>query len=240
MIKKISLAISLTMTIILGYTACDSGDIYPKEEEYEKIYVSISASFAFKNIDAFPDSYNILFVTYESKDDLVPLSYKEIAQPSADGIVNVSFPNLPEGTKGIGVWLTDKTSNKKMFSFYENNFEETPKEDIVLPAQDINLITFGRLQRQVFNQCIACHGGGASAAAGLYLTEGKTYEHIVNVQAKHNSAKMRIKPGSILNSYLIDVLKGEALAPMHGSLSSLKDDDVSLVEEWVENGAENK
>lgn len=240
MIRRISHVICLTMIILIGGTACDSGDIYPKEEEYEKIYVSVSASLAFKNINAFPESYDILFVTFGNNDDSEPLSFKEISKPSADGIVNVSFPDLHEGTKGVGVWLVSKTSRKKMYAFYEKDFGETPKEDVVLPSQSIDLISFGRLQKQVFSQCIACHGGGASAAAGMFLTEGKTYDNIVNIPAKHNSAKMRIKPGSILNSYLIDVLKGEVLVPMHGSLSSLKDDDISLVEEWIVNGAENK
>lgn len=231
---------TIFLIIVTLLQSCDSGDIYPKEEEYEKVYVSVSGSFTFKGINAFPENYKVLFVTYRNETDNEPLSYKEIAKPGNDGIINVSFPTLPEGTKGIGIWLTEKTNNKKIIAFYNKNFEETPTEDIILPSQDINLLIYNRVQKQVFNQCIACHGGGASAASGMYLTEGKSYDNIVNVASSHNAAKMRISPYSTLNSYLMDVLHGQELIAVHSGLSSLKDEDITLVEEWVREGAKKE
>ncbi|MFV0469732.1 MAG: hypothetical protein ACK5MK_12490 [Dysgonomonas sp.] len=220
--------------------ACDSGDIYPKDENYEKVYVSVSASFYFEGLNAFPEEYKILFVTYANSSDTEPLTYKEISKPNADGIISVSFPDIPEGTHGVGLWLVEKTGNKKMLSFYDNDFETTPTANVVLPSRNINLLTYARLQKQLFSQCIACHGGGASAAAGLYLTEGQSYSHLVNVVAKNNSSKVRVLPGSASGSFLMDVLNGFALTNIHSSLSSLKDEDVVLAKEWIEAGAKNE
>lgn len=44
----------------------------------------------------------------------------------------------------------------------------------VEPAVGEDLTLTESVQRKIFNaHCIACHGAGASAAAGLYLTEGR-------------------------------------------------------------------
>lgn len=217
--------------------ACDSGDIIPKENDYEKVYVSVSGSFTFKGTASFPENYQILYVTYANSSDKQALSYQEIAQPKEQEVINISFANLPEKATGVGIWLVEQTKQRKIVALYQHDFTQKPTDDVLLGTKEINLLAYDRVQQQVFNQCIGCHGGGTSAASGMYLTEDKSYDNVVNVPSVHQPAKMRIAPNSTLNSYLIDVLQGTALATVHASLSSLKDDDVTLVEEWVKEGA---
>ena len=229
------LFIVLLPIIIIG---CDSGDIYP-EDKTKVTDVDVSVSFQFTNLDAFPENYKIVFGSFND-DSPYPLSSKVIAKPSAEGVVSVSLANIPENTTYLALYLVQEHSNNKIYPFYTYPIESKPKEDFEIPQKNIDLAIFGRVQKQVFSQCLQCHGGSGFAAAGLHLTEGKSHSYLVNVTASHNSEKMRVNPGNVQNSYLMDILKGEALPNQHSSLSSLKDDDIALVEQWIKGGAKSE
>ena len=220
-------------------SGCDSGDIYPKDKTSGGTDVDVSVSFQFTHIDAFPESYKIVFGSFN--DDLAyPISSKVISKPSDNGVVTVSLANIPENTTYLALYLVQEHSNYKIYPFYTYPIVSMPKEDFEIPLQNIDLAMFGRVQKQVFSQCLQCHGGSGFAAAGLHLTEGKSHEDLVGITALHNTDKKRISPGNIQNSYLMDILKGEALPNQHSSLSSLKDDDIVLVEQWIKGGAKSE
>ena len=225
------------ISFIISLSGCDSGDIYPKEND-NGTDIDVTAHFRFSNTETFPENYKIIFGSFN--DDLQsPISSKVLSKPAEGEDITVSLINIPENATFLGLYLVHEYSNQKIYPFYVYPITGTLDEDIDLPLQNINLAVFGRIQKQVFSQCLQCHGGSGFAAAGLYLTDDKSYEMTVGVTAKDSPDKMRIAPNSVQNSFLIDILKGEALVPQHSSLSSLKDDDIPLIEQWIKDGAEN-
>ncbi len=225
------------ISFVLGLSGCDSGDIYPKEND-NGTDIDVVAHFRFSNTETFPENYKIIFGSFN--DDLQhPISSKVVSKPAEGEDITVSLINIPENATFLGLYLVHEYSNQKIYPFYVYPITKTLDEDIDLPLQNINLAVFGRIKKQVFSQCVQCHGGSGSAAAGLFLTDDKSYEMTVDVTAKRNAEKKRISPNNVQNSFLIDILKGEALTGQHSSLSSLKDDDITLIERWIKNGAEN-
>lgn len=235
--KHIFIRLIVLLVAVVLYS-CDSGDIYPKEESENQMDVDVTGVFHFTGLETFPENYNLVFGAFKD-DSPYPISAKQLSKPSSSGDITVSLTGIPQDATYIGLYLVQQHSNTKMHSFFRYDLDKTPTEDIEIPPQEINLAVFGRIQKQVFAQCLQCHGGSGFAAAGLHLTEGKSYSDLVNIEAIHNTAKMRIAPNNLSGSYLIDVLKGEVLQNQHSSLSSLKEDDIELIKQWVLKGAEN-
>jgi hypothetical protein len=189
-------------------------------------------------MEAFPENYKVIFGSF-NEDSPYPISSKMIVQPSENEEILVSLTNIPEEATFLALYLVQEHSNSKIYPFYTYPIEKALEEDFEISLQEIDLAAFGRVQKQVFSQCIQCHGGSGFAAANLYLTDDKSYSGLVNVTALRNPDKKLVAPNNIENSYLIDILKGEALQNQHSSLSSLKDDDITLTGQWIKSGAEN-
>lgn len=223
--------------LVVFLVSCDSGDIYPTDASEDE-GVSIDAAFDFQGIATFPVNYDILFGVYD-KESEVPLISKNISKPSGTGPVNVSLSRIPDNAAFIRLCLA-QAGRKTVYVFYEMKLDAVPGDDIVIPEQTIALNSFKRIQQQVFRQCIACHGGSGHAAAGLFLTAGQSYSQLVDVPSVE-SPKKRVDPSNVPGSFLIDVLtKDLDLSYSHNtSISSLKDDDVVLLEEWISAGTKN-
>ena len=107
---------------------------------------------------------------------------------------------------------------------------------------------FNTLQAQVFNQnCLSagCHNA-QSVAGGLNLTAGASYDALVNVPSQNRVAQadglLRVVPFAPDNSFL--VVKVTAPSAGEGGLmplgmQALSADDISLIRNWIINGAPN-
>lgn len=217
--------------------SCDSGDIYPKDENKNTVKVNVNATFKLINTASFSDNYKIAIASFIGTSPY-PGTFIVIEKPNLDGEnVSVNLNELPNGTTNISLCLLQAVGNKRIYSFFDYPLSETPTSDIQIPVQYIDLAPLGRVQAQVFSQCLQCHGGGSRASAGLYLTTDSAYKHLVNHIAK-NSVKNRVTPNSINNSFLLDVLtKSDAVSYNHIDISTLKAEDIPLIELWIKSGA---
>ena len=88
---------------------------------------------------------------------------------------------------------------------------------------------FGALQLGLFNMaCIQCHGGnGGAGAAGLNLTEGRSYANLVNVSSTRKEGMMRVVGGNARESLLHQMMAAERICctltiPRYSAISSEK------------------
>lgn len=218
--------------------SCDSGDIYPEEKKPDGTDIDVNATFRFSHIETFPESYKVIFGSFKD-DSPYPISSVVISKPSSDKDLSISLNNIPKEATYVALYLVQEHSNAQIYPFYKYTIDSPLEEDLEIPLQEIDLAVSGRIQHQVFSQCLQCHGGSGFAAAGLYLTEDKSFSMLVNGTAKNSAEKKLVTPHNAQGSFLMDVLKGEALQSRHSSLSSLKDDDITLVEQWINDGAEH-
>lgn len=104
--------------------------------------------------------------------------------------------------------------------------------------------TLDVVQAEVFTPSCGltgCHAG-ADAVAGLDLSAGSAYERTVDVPSGQVPDLMRVEPGNPADSYLlIKILGGDRMAPGTFQMpigTELSEHQVSLVEDWIQAGAE--
>ena len=119
---------------------------------------------------------------------------------------------------------------------------ETVKMDI----GTLNISMFNTIQQNFFNTtCANCHGASNRAAAGLFLTEGKSYQALVDVNSKKVEGRKLVETNNAANSVLHMVLNQQEVAGIsmaHRDLVSEKNEQtiLPLIDSWINNGAKEK
>ncbi len=196
---------------------------------------NISGRFSFSNFGTWPQAYQVVLGTFNG-DTTLPTRSVTIATPADSNNVYVRLTGIPSGTKEIRLCLV--SSGVVLYTFYTYGYKGF--QDSVMSDKNIALLSFNRVQNQVFtSHCITCHGGSSgSPAAGMYLTEGKAYTNLVN-HAAVNSTKMRVLPYSTANSFVIDVLRLKGIGFTHSASQSISEENIQLLEAWIRDGAGN-
>jgi hypothetical protein len=119
---------------------------------------------------------------------------------------------------------------------------ETVKMDI----GTLNISMFNTIQQNFFNTtCANCHGASNRAAAGLFLTEGKSHQALVDVNSKKVEGRKLVETNNAANSVLHMVLNQQEVAGIsmaHRDLVSEKNEQtiLPLIDSWINNGAKEK
>ncbi len=90
------------------------------------------------------------------------------------------------------------------------------------------------------SRCIACHSG-AGAPQGLMLTEGDSYNALINVPSTEQADLMLVTPGNAEISYLVHKIRGDQTItgnqmPLNGP-PFLNSTQISTIVDWINNGA---
>ena len=192
--------------------SCDSGDIFEKDKTAAG-GVAVRGTFELLNPEVFPQQYDLIFGEK----------------------VQLSIDNVPDEARSVRFSLIN-SGRQVVHTFFEYDLDDDRTSDVDLPAVQIDLLEYDRIQRMVFQQynCISCHQG-TSGAGGLLLTEGDSYRSLVGVPATH-SDKPRVEPSDPDGSFLLDVLTAEgAVAYPHTGLVT-RSEDINLLRVWIEKG----
>jgi hypothetical protein len=86
--------------------------------------------------------------------------------------------------------------------------------------------------------CTGCHGSGGDA--GLNLSSGSSYAHLVNVASTQDHTRMLVLPGDATNSWLVMKLENRQTVggkmPPSGSLTA---NQIQNIKNWITQGAKN-
>ena len=102
----------------------------------------------------------------------------------------------------------------------------------------VNVAMFNAIQQNILNTtCANCHGAANQAAAGLYLTEGRSYEALVGKPSKRVEGKMLVEPGNAAASVLHQVLNTNLSESWHYNHASevTSADMLQLIDNWINN-----
>lgn len=235
--KKIIVPTLLLATSL--FTGCDDGKIYPEEVTTHDMFANLTVTL--KGKEAWPQKDLIVLAAF-GDDQTIPISTTVIPEPTASNNTASVKLGLTGNEKTIAVSIVTKgTTRQVLYNFYTYPIEEFSKE-INLPVNEIDLASFERIQKQIFNDnCVACHGGSTHAAAGLYLTDGKSYDAIVNVPADLSSeGKMIVNPGKPNASFITDILLEDIVNYNHSDIFASTPEFITLMKTWISEGAKNE
>jgi len=123
--------------------------------------------------------------------------------------------------------------------------------DIAGPTPNLQP-TLSNIQREIFSAsdssgrlaCVQCHTNvGRTPSAGLLLTEGQSFQALVNQPSRAKTGAVFVVPGDPDNSYLIHKLEGSATitgARMPRNAGPfLTAGQISIIRRWIQLGAKN-
>jgi hypothetical protein len=111
--------------------------------------------------------------------------------------------------------------------------------------------TFTSIQQEIFATtdsagraaCVNCHtnNGGRNPSGGLNLNPDVAYDQLVNVTSRQKTGAIRVIPGDVDNSYLVQKVEGLSSIlgrrmPFSGP-PYLTDGQISIIKRWIEIGA---
>ncbi len=227
---------ALLLTVFTLLTGCDEGKVYPEGTTVHTMFARLDVTL--KGKEAWPQKDLIVLAAF-GDDTSLPLSTTVIPEPTAaSNTASVSL-GLTGSEKTLAVSIVTKgTTRQVLYNFYTYPISEF-SEEITLPIKEIDLASFDRIQTQIFDaNCVACHGGSTTAAAGLYLTEGKSYEAIVGRAASlSGEGKMIVCPEKLDDSFIMDILQSDILRYNHSDIFASTPEFITLMKTWITEGA---
>ena len=119
------------------------------------------------------------------------------------------------------------------------------KDSPTAPSQATATVSFAQqIQTEILTPaCASCHtDAGRTPAGGLNLRAGASYASLVGVASSAKPGAIRVIVGNPSGSYLVQKLEGAADIVglrMPRNPPFLTDAQVSLIRQWIQNGAPN-
>ena len=227
--------------VMLSVTACDDGRIYPETAATAEGKTVVLEG-VLNGLDNWASNYRVSIAGFEdASDEYASVSKVITSSDIKDGKVSIELSGLQGDIKLVRLCILDRL-RKHIVTFNEvdvSNATETVRMDV----GTVNISMFNAIQQNYFNTtCANCHGASNRAAAGLYLTEGKSYQALVDADSKKVEGKKLVEPNNAANSVLHMVLnqqKVEGVSMDHRDLVSEKNEltILPLIDSWINNGA---
>lgn len=224
-----------------GLASCDDGPIKENTITFKEGRV-VKLTGNLSGLENWPDDYSVAVAGFDGTDDYAVIS-KAIPK-SADGKVEVVLSGISDEVTNVQLCVLDRL-RRQVMTFQQMELEQT-RDTMYMEVGTVNTSMLNAIQVGYFNTtCANCHGASNRAAAGLYLTEGRSYGALVGIPSKKVAGVNLVEPGDAENSLLHMVLHQETvegISMTHRDLVSEKNDQsiLPLIDSWINNGASEK
>jgi len=225
----------------LTLASCDDGRIYPETSttaEGKTVVVEGNVS----GLDSWPGNYRVSVAGFDDADDEYASVSKTItASDIQGGRLSVELSGIKSEVKLVRLCILDRL-RRHIVTFGETDIQQAT-ETVRMDVGTVDLSMFNAIQQAYLNTtCANCHGASNRAAAGLYLTEGRSYGALVGIASKRVEGKQLVTPNDANNSVLHMVLNQqsvEGISMDHRDLVSEKNEltILPLIDSWINNGA---
>jgi hypothetical protein len=229
---------TLTALTAIALTACDDGRIYEKTVSYKEGRI-VKLTGTLTGLANWPDDYSIALAGFDGTDEYAVIS-KAISK-NADGQVSIVLSGINDEVNTVRLCVLDRL-RRQVMSFRDIELEQT-RDTVYMDAGTIDVSMLNAIQQAYFNTtCANCHGASNRAAAGLYLTQGRSYGALVDQPSARVQGIKMVEPGSAANSLLHIILhqeQVEGITMTHRDLVSEQNEQniLPLIDSWINNGA---
>ncbi|MBO7599140.1 MAG: hypothetical protein J6T70_19060 [Bacteroidales bacterium] len=225
--------------------ACDDGDIvekYTYQQEGIKVAVDVNIS----GTESWPDGYSVTLSGFANqKNDKDIAEYSEISKqiiPTSNGKIHIALGGIPQSVNYLEITVLNRIRQRTLTVWQHEltSDEKNRRDTITIDAGTLNAGMFHYIQTEYFDKsCANCHGlSEGGAAAGLYLTNGKSYAAMVNAASHKRPSINVVTPGDTANSALHLLLHGRFPEVKHNHKDKLATDhDKEIIDLWILSGA---
>ena len=219
----------------LGLTSCDDGKIYDEGSVVPEEGYTLLFSGEVSGTDSWPEGYTVSVAGFG--DSEYALISKPVVGTSDGSRIEVTLSGISDEVKTIELCVLNRL-RRKMVTFASTAASADSEGVITLTTGSVDAKMYDVLQKYVFDaSCIQCHGGSSFSAAGLNLTDGKSYAMLVNVESRKKPGILRVSPGNGEGSVLWQVLGTDLTgdwAYKHNSI--LTSPTVDMIKSWIDSG----
>lgn len=240
--KKLLSAIN----ILLIFASCDSGDIEEQSYTITDKGHTVKLTAVLSGIDTWESKYSISLAGFSTGDNYAQV-VRSLPNTTPDGTrVEMILSNIGDNINTVELAITNRL-RERIITLARVNLEDyTNKKDTIYMDLGVTDVSkFGALQLGLFNMaCIQCHGGnGGAGAAGLNLTEGRSFANLVNVSSTRKEGMMRVVGGNARESLLHQMMAEGGENMLHVNHTEILSNQFrenlnevrQLIDEWIEN-----
>lgn len=228
----------------IGLIACDDGKIYPETVTLSE-GKTVQLEGVLNGLENWPGAYRVSIAGFEHADDEYADVSKVITSSDVvDGKVSIVLSGIKDNITLVRLCVLDRL-RKHIVTFDEVDISKAT-ENVKMDVGTVDISMLNAIQLSYFNTtCANCHGASNRVAAGLYLTEGRSYGALVGVDSKKVEGKKLVEPNNATGSVLHMVLNQqsvEGISMAHRDLVSEKNEMtiLPLIDSWINNGAKEK
>ena len=229
--------------------ACDSGDIEEQAYAITDQGHTVKLTATLTGIDSWESKYSVSLAGFASGDNYAQV-VRTLPNTTPDSTkVEMVLSNIGDNINTVELAITNRL-RERIITLARVNLDDydNKKDTIYMDLGVTDVSRFGALQLGLFNMaCIQCHGGnGGAGAAGLNLTEGRSFANLVNVPSSRKEGMMRVVSGDAQQSLLHQMMAEGGENMLHVNHTEILSNQFrenlnevrQLIDEWI-NGIEN-
>lgn len=228
-----------------AFASCDDGTI-EKEIPTTVGGKIIKVEGNIQGLKTWSERYDISVAGFTEDANTENMPYATISKVmsvDSNGHYCIVLSNISNSVKNIEICALNRL-RQRIITFSKIDISNEPESDTIrYDFGTIDASMYAGIQKEIFNaSCTACHGANGTSADGLNLTEGNSYNMLVNHPSTQLPEYNRITPGNADKSVIWQVIYGNASEnwPMnHGDMLN-KDRSAGLLqmlEDWINDGA---
>lgn len=237
--KKNSFIFALSL-LSVAFTSCDDGLIYEKLPEISHEGFNVKLTGKIDGIDQWNDPYSVVLAGFG--DSRYAIVQKQIPIAEEEEI-QMTLSDISSEVKTIELCVTNKLRERIItFRTIEMTDIEDARDTVLMDVGTVDAGIYTAIQQHIFNTtCAACHGGRETAAAGLYLTDGRSHDALVNQPSSRVENGTLVIPGDAENSVLHKVVNEGNAAHLSFSHENMIASSalLKLIDNWINDGAKN-
>lgn len=198
----------LWAALLVGFVACDSGDIEEQDPEIAASGVTAQFDGRIDGGASWPSNYQLVIAAFEPSSDY-SLSQKQITAEQANGdTLNITLPNINSAATSIELCVVNSIRKRiATFKKFPIKSDENRKDTLHFEIGHVDASMFQAVSHDVFEEhCAKCHGEGEKPAAGMDLRPVHLLSNTVNVTSSLKGNELRIIPGNADESWVVKVL----------------------------------
>lgn len=236
--------ILISACLFLSLSACDDGRLYEEEIPISTEGRTVNLKARLTGIKTWPQSsFYVAIAGFNNESDYALIS-KTVPAPSVEGgEVTITLSGIKEEVTSVELCVISRLRQRVLSYYTISSAELATGNEINVDAGTLNVGMFPTIQERVFNTtCVNCHGAATSAAAGLYLTEGRSHAAMVGVPSKKIEGLNIVEPSkaneSVLYQALATDISIEKSWRYNHTAEVVNDDMLALIRTWINQGAE--
>lgn len=236
--------ILISACLFVSLNACDDGRLYEEEIPISTEGRTVNLKARLTGIKTWPQSsFYVAIAGFNNESDYALIS-KTVPAPSVEGgEVTITLSGIKEEVTSVELCVISRLRQRVLSYYTISSAELATGNEINVDAGTLNVGMFPTIQERVFNTtCVNCHGAATSAAAGLYLTEGRSHAAMVGVPSKKIEGLNIVEPSkaneSVLYQALATDISIEKSWRYNHTAEVVNDDMLALIRTWINQGAE--